>query len=253
MLRPVSHCDPSTSVLGHKSSLPIFVCGAALAKLGHPLGEANITRGAGRCNIIQMVSTYASLSLAEVAAARVSPDQTLFFQLYKQKEDKLALELIREVEALGYSAIFLTVDAVVLGSRERDIRAPWVLEDQEREAEGKPSAVDAHDPQDGASEDYLGIAGGFIVGEDMDMTWEKVRYHPPCFACSIRRTGSGQTIPWLRTVTKLPIVIKGEIFRMLRAFASVKSGTLFARNSVRGGRYRAPIKKAAACADVQLR
>jgi len=135
-----------------------------------------------------MVSTNASLSPAQIAAARVSPDQTLFFQLYKKKEDALALELIREVEALGYSAIFLTVDAVVPGSRERDIKAPWVLEDQEHEAGGKPQRV--NDPQDEAVEDTLGTAGGLIAGNDVDMTWEKVCFYIPCFAYSPNRIGS---------------------------------------------------------------
>ena len=170
----MSRCDPSTSILGHKSSLPIFVSGAALAKLGHPLGEANITRGAGRCDIIQMVSTNASLSPAQIAAARVSPDQTLFFQLYKKRENALALELVREVEALGYSAIFLTADAVVPGSRERDIKAPWILEDQEREAQGQEKPPAADDPQDEAVWGALGTAGGLISGNDVDMTWKKV-------------------------------------------------------------------------------
>ena len=187
VLRAVSRCDPSTSILGHKSSLPIFVSGAALAKLGHPLGEANITKGAGLCNIIQMLSTNASLSSAQISAARVSPEQTLFFQLYKKKEDALALELIREVEALGYSAIFLTVDAVVPGSRERDIKAPWVLEDQEREAEGKPQPVD--DPQDEADGNTLGTAGELITGNDGNMTWEKVCTPLSCFVYPPNRIG----------------------------------------------------------------
>lgn len=39
VMRPVSHCDPSTTILGFKSSIPVFVSGAALAKLGHPDGE----------------------------------------------------------------------------------------------------------------------------------------------------------------------------------------------------------------------
>ena len=134
-----------------------------------------------------MVSTNASLSPAQIAAARVSPEQTLFFQLYKKKEDALALKLIREVEALGYSAIFLTVDAVVPASRERDIKAPWVLEDQEREAEGKSRSVD--DLQDEAVGDILGTAGGLIVGNDTDMTWEKVCTHILCFVCSPNRIG----------------------------------------------------------------
>jgi len=119
-----------------------------------------------------MVSTNASLSPAQIAAARVSPDQTLFFQLYKRREDALALELVKEVEALGYSAIFLTADAVVPGSRERDIKAPWILEDQEREVLEKPPAAD--DPQDEAVGGALGTAGGLISGNDVDMTWEKV-------------------------------------------------------------------------------
>jgi L-lactate dehydrogenase (cytochrome) len=135
-----------------------------------------------------MVSTNSSLSPTQIAAARVSPDQTLFFQLYKKKEDALALELIREVEALGYSAIFLTVDAVVPGSRERDIKAPWVLEDQEQDAKERPRTVD--DPQGEAVGNILGTAGGLIAGNDVDMTWEKVRAHIPCFMCSLNQIGS---------------------------------------------------------------
>jgi isopentenyl diphosphate isomerase/L-lactate dehydrogenase-like FMN-dependent dehydrogenase len=39
VMRPVSHCDSSTTILGYKSSIPVFVSGAALAKLGHPRGD----------------------------------------------------------------------------------------------------------------------------------------------------------------------------------------------------------------------
>lgn len=38
-MRPVAACDTSTEILGFKSSIPVFVSGAALAKLGHPDGE----------------------------------------------------------------------------------------------------------------------------------------------------------------------------------------------------------------------
>ena len=38
IMRSVSHCDPSTPILGFESSIPVFVSGAALAKLGHPEG-----------------------------------------------------------------------------------------------------------------------------------------------------------------------------------------------------------------------
>jgi L-lactate dehydrogenase (cytochrome) len=179
VLRAVSQCDPSTTILGCRSSLPIFVSSAALAKLGHPLGEINITRGAGRTGVIQIVSTNASFSASEIAAARVSPDQTLFFQLYKKRDDSEAEKLVREVEALGYRAIFLTVDAIIAGRRDRDIKAPFVLEDQEKDTAGhQPSAGG---PQAEEEEgDTLGTAGALVAANDVDMTWEKVGF------CSIK-------------------------------------------------------------------
>lgn len=156
--------------MGYESSLPIFVSPAALAKLGHPLGETNITRGAGQTGIIQVVSTNASFSASEIAAARVSPTQPLFFQLYKKRDDSEAEKLVNEVEALGYNAIFLTVDVVTAGRRDRDIKAPFVLEDQERGTTKRQPSVE--DPQGGEA-DMMGMAGALVAANDVDMTWEK--------------------------------------------------------------------------------
>ncbi|KAF5374785.1 hypothetical protein D9758_000147 [Tetrapyrgos nigripes] len=169
---------------GHQTSIPVFVSGAALAKLGHPAGEANITRGAAKSNIIQMVSSNASLSYEEIAQA-ASPSQTIFFQLYKHENDAIAEKRVKDVEKLGYKAIWLTVDAIVPGNRQRDIKSPWVLEEQEQPPkyyiEGEGVADQANS---------LGTAGALIVNDDRDMTWNR-------------------TIPWLRRVTKLPVVVKG--------------------------------------------
>ncbi|EPQ60684.1 hypothetical protein GLOTRDRAFT_31249 [Gloeophyllum trabeum ATCC 11539] len=180
VMRPVQTVDPSTTILGFKSSIPVFVSGAALAKLGHPLGEANITRGAGKTNIIQMVSSNASLSYEQIAQARIHPDQVLFFQLYKNKDDTLAEERVKEAERLGYKAIFLTVDAITPGNRERDIRAPYILEAQEAEAETKggvekprtTAQVQEEEEEDG-NINIMGTAGALIASVDQNMSWEK--------------------------------------------------------------------------------
>lgn len=119
-------------------------------------GEANITRGCAPSKIIQMVSSNASLSYAEIAAAS-SPSQTLFFQFYKHKDDAVALKRIREVERLGYRAIFLTVDAVVPSNRERDVRSPWVLDMQENGIKVYTEGEGAADMDPG-----LGSAGALI-------------------------------------------------------------------------------------------
>ncbi|KAF8528928.1 FMN-dependent dehydrogenase-domain-containing protein [Hysterangium stoloniferum] len=193
VMRPVSVMDTSTTILGFSSRLPIFVSGAALAKLGHPAGEVNITRACGRAGIIQMVSSNSSCSFAELAEARVHPNQTLFFQLYKNKNDETAQLRVEHVDRLGFKAIFLTVDAVVMSNRERDIKTNIVREEADSQIQQEPSptekVLEAGD-DDEEKFDVRGTAGELIANDDRDMTWEK-------------------TIPWLRGVTKLPIVIKG--------------------------------------------
>ena len=134
--------------------------------------------------IIQMVSSNASYSYAEIAHA-ATPTQPLFFQLYKHRDDKIAEQRVREVIALGYNAIFLTVDAICAGNRERDIRAPFELEEQEREAEkasagaektkSSPDMPAKQEKDDKGNVNLLGTAGALIANDDMDMTWEKVR------------------------------------------------------------------------------
>lgn len=184
MLRKLSGCDISTTILGHKSAIPVFVSGAALAKLGHPLGEANITKGAGQTGIIQMVSSNASLSYAEIAAARTTPDQVLFFQLYKHKDNSVALKRIREIEQLGYKAIFLTVDAPVPGNRERDARSAWEIEEIERAGAGEGEGTSKADvPMAGKEVEEIeqevdtgGQAGALLVNDDIDMTWDEVSW-----------------------------------------------------------------------------
>lgn len=163
-----------------------------------------------------MVSTFASVSSAQIAAARVSPSQPIFFQLYKDKDDRVSEKLVHEIEQLGFNAIFLTVDAPLNGNRERDLRAPFELEAQERAIE------EAENPTGGSemprkpeeveeiSDDELvliGTSGGLRRSSDWDMSWEKVRG----FFNSQDEEANDvyKTIPWLRETTKLPIVLKG--------------------------------------------
>jgi L-lactate dehydrogenase (cytochrome) len=115
-----------------------------------------------------MVSSNASLSYEEIAAA-AGPRQPLFFQLYKHANDSIAEQRVREVERLGYKSIWLTVDAIVPGNREKDLKSPWVLEDMERGRALYEGAQEAT-----GSEDVFATAGASIANADRDMTWKKV-------------------------------------------------------------------------------
>jgi L-lactate dehydrogenase (cytochrome) len=100
ILRGTKTIDTSCQILGIESTLPIFVSPAAMAGLGAPEGEVNITKGAGKMGIIQgvsnpfyilishlteyhvKISSNASCTVDEIANARVdSAKQPLFFQV----------------------------------------------------------------------------------------------------------------------------------------------------------------------------
>lgn len=54
-LNKISRVETSTTMLGLPTTLPIWIAPAALARLGHPDGEMNLTRAAGIEGILQGV------------------------------------------------------------------------------------------------------------------------------------------------------------------------------------------------------
>lgn len=134
-----------------------------------------------------MVSHYASVSRPELMAARISPSQPLFFQLYPDREKSRSEVVLREVEELGFNAVFMTVDGPVNGNRERDLKAPFELEEQERlaeEAKRGPGASgegelperpeDADDKLVEGELVLVGTSGGLRTTAELDMSWTDV-------------------------------------------------------------------------------
>ena len=59
ILRRVGEVDPTVPLLGAENgerTLPFYISPAAMAKLGHPDGELNLTRAAGQAGVVQGVS-----------------------------------------------------------------------------------------------------------------------------------------------------------------------------------------------------
>lgn len=123
VLRKVGRVDCSTSILGHKSSMPVYTSPVGLAKLVHPSGECAIAAAAGKEGVVQVVNTVSSMPIEAIMQARVSADQPVFWQLYADKDLEKSKVFIRRVEQAGVKAIWLTVDSPVVGNRERDERS----------------------------------------------------------------------------------------------------------------------------------
>ncbi|KAL6235501.1 hypothetical protein BDW75DRAFT_250812 [Aspergillus navahoensis] len=141
ILRNVSRVSLRRNIMGHRSSLPVFIAPTARAKLGHPDGEVCLARAAARHNILYAVSSYASVGHAEIAeeffkeknslapSGVRSGQGALAFQLYlPHDKEKGGRALIAKAKQLGYQALVITVDTPVVGKREADERFQAELE-----------------------------------------------------------------------------------------------------------------------------
>ncbi|HLG76530.1 MAG TPA: alpha-hydroxy acid oxidase [Ktedonobacteraceae bacterium] len=171
MLVDVSVIDMGTSVLGTPISLPVLIAPTAYHRLAHPEGEVLTARGAGLAQTVLVAATYATRTLEEIQEAAGWP---LWFQIYVHRDYELVKSVVRRAEAAGYRAFVLTIDAPRLGRRERDIRSGFALPSHMRAANLPPE------------EDNMGY-----VPQPIPITWE--------------------TVDWLRSITSLPIVLKGVL------------------------------------------
>jgi isopentenyl diphosphate isomerase/L-lactate dehydrogenase-like FMN-dependent dehydrogenase len=123
----VSERDPGTTRLGRPRTHPILVAPTAYHRLAHPDGEEATARGAAAANATFCLSSLATSTPAEVAAA--APDGSRWFQLYVFRDRGVSRGLLDAAVDNGYEAVVITVDLPVLGIRERDIRSRYVIPD----------------------------------------------------------------------------------------------------------------------------
>jgi L-lactate dehydrogenase (cytochrome) len=110
----VKDVDPSTTMLGSKSTIPLYITATALGKLGHPEGEVIFTRAAAAKGLIQMIPTLASCSFDEIVGA-AQPGQPQWLQLYVNSDREVSKKFVQHAESKGISGLFITADAPQLG------------------------------------------------------------------------------------------------------------------------------------------
>ena len=108
--------------------MPLLVAPTAIQRLAHPDGETGMARAAAAAGTIMCLSTLATATPAEVAAA--APDAPRWFQLYVFRDRGVTRSFVEEAVDHGYGAIVLTVDAPWLGRRERDLRTGFRIPEE---------------------------------------------------------------------------------------------------------------------------
>lgn len=200
--------DASTKLLGERHSLPLLVAPMAFARMAHDDGELAIARAAGAAGVTMTLSTLSNTSIEDVAAAATGP---LWFQLYIYRDREATRALVERAEAAGYRALVVTVDAPLLGRRERDARNRFHL---------PAGLIAANVLGDGMSEIDERDAGSslnsyFAELLDPSLTWDDIE--------------------WLRGITELPVLVKG-VLRADDAVRAVDHGAAGLIVSNHGGR-----------------
>ncbi|CAN7112512.1 unnamed protein product [Brassica rapa subsp. narinosa] len=205
MFRPrvlvdVSKIDMSTRILGYPISAPIMIAPTAMHMLAHPQGETATAKAAAACNTIMIVSYMASCTIEEVAS---SCNAVRFLQIYVYKRRDVTAQMVKRAEKAGFKAIVLTVDVPKFGRREADIKNKMVSP-QLRNFEGLISYLEGSGVEALASSTF-----------DASLTWKDIE--------------------WLRSITKLPIMVKGILTRedALRAIEAGVDGIVVSNHGAR--------------------
>lgn len=179
VLVDVSGLDTAVTLFGQQLPHPILFAPTAYHKLFHPRGELETAQGAAASGTTLIASSFSSFTIEEIAGAAPA---SLWFQLYVVEDRDFTRRLVERSEAAGCKALVVTGDQPARGYRDRDIRNGFAL----------PPGVERANLR-GLNETICKqlITNQAIFGAS----------HDPSFSWS--------GLEWFRSITKLPVVVKG--------------------------------------------
>lgn len=127
-LQDVAEVDAGIELFGRAQRAPWLVGPTGLNGLYWPRAEEVLAVAARDAGVPFVLSTASTSLLEDVRAAS---DGELWLQLYVQRERRIAEHLMARAREAGFHALMLTVDTMVHGKRDHDIRngfrmpVPW--------------------------------------------------------------------------------------------------------------------------------
>ena len=185
-LNDVSTIDTSIELFGKTHPTPFLFAPVGVNGMVHDDAEIAVVKAAEQLQMPYIQSTVTTFSLEEVAAA--APNHTKWFQLYWSTNEEISYSMVKRAEEAGFEAIVLTIDTVMMGWREQDVRNQY-----SPLKKGFARGNYVNDPvfmatlPDDSFDSYIeGLLSNFY---HPTLTWEKVRE--------------------LKSRTKLPLLLKG--------------------------------------------
>lgn len=124
VLAGASAVDTSTTLLGCEIEWPLMLAPTGINRLFHHEGERAVAKAAAKSGIMYSLSTMSNVSIEEIGALTAGPK---CFQIYIHRDRGLTREFVERSRAANYDALCLTVDTLVAGNRERDLKTGMVM------------------------------------------------------------------------------------------------------------------------------
>ncbi|HEX7353384.1 MAG TPA: alpha-hydroxy-acid oxidizing protein [Mycobacteriales bacterium] len=191
MLAGNVHRDLSIRLLGLDLPSPLMLAPVGVIGLCDPDGHGDLqtARAAAATGVPMIGSTLTEDPMEDVAAA--CGDTPAWFQLYPPNDRELTESLVQRAEKSGYRAVVVTLDTLTLGWRPRDLNLASFPQ-----LKGLCLANYFSDPVfrsrlSAAPEDDLAAATMQWAGlfGNQSLSWDD--------------------LPWLRSLTDLPLLLKG--------------------------------------------
>ena len=139
-------------------------------------------------NTCMILSTWSTTSIEEVA--QVNGSGLRWFQLYVFKEKHVTMDIIRRAEQAGYKALAVTVDTPRVGKRLADIRNKFNLPSHLQLANANSHTLQTMQSSVLTQQQTeSGVHKCTELLQENKLTWD--------------------TITWVKSCTKLPVIVKG--------------------------------------------
>ncbi|WP_134768582.1 alpha-hydroxy acid oxidase [Nocardioides sp. 1609] len=198
VLCDVTEVDTSVELLGRRHRTPVGVAPSTLQRAVHPDGELAMARAVAASDGVLVVSSNAGTPFAEIGATGVA----WWVQCYLPADRSLAVPLLRRAVDAGASAVVLTADTPVVGTK------------------------------------YPGSPGADVIWDVVDPALLRVNFDPgydTAPGSDKARDLGARDVDRLATLTGLPVVVKG-VLRPDDAARVVDAGAAAVWVSNHGGR-----------------
>ncbi len=223
VLSGVSEPSMKIKLLNVQLNYPVLFAPVGVLELAHPKADLELAKASSVSGIPMIISNQASFPMEEISNELKGCPH--YFQLYFSRSNALTESLVRRAEKCGCKGIVLTLDTTSLGWRHLDLENGYLPF-----LEGRGIANYTSDP---VFRDLMNEASTFPSAKRLPSFYSLIKLYnsyPDSFLRNLRSGNpvkavrtfiqtysrpelSWKDVHWLRSLTKLPILLKGILHR----------------------------------------